>query len=166
MNRLLSTACAYGSTAEVTMDIPQLLACSLLATKSDAIIATDRDGVIRFWNPGAERIFQYAKEEALAQNLDLIIPERLRARHWSGYRRFMETGRSRYGDGNLLAVPGVRKDGTRLSLEFTVVALKDADGRIGGVAARMRDVTARFEETRELRRKLAALAGRAGPGHD
>ena len=49
---------------------------------------------------------------------------------------------------------------------FTVVALKEPDGRIGGVAALMRDVTARFEETRELRRKLAALAGGTGPGHD
>jgi PAS domain S-box-containing protein len=145
------------------MDFPALLARVLLATKSDAIVATDRDGVIRFWNPGAQRIFQYAPDEALGQSLDLIIPERLRARHWSGYRQFIETGRSRYGDGDVLAVPGLRKDGTRLSLEFTIVALTQTDGRIGGVAALMRDVTARFEEMRELRRKLAALAG-AAPG--
>ena len=147
------------------MDI-QLLGRWLLATKSDAIIATDRDGLILFWNPGAERIFQYPENEAIGRSLDLIIPERLRARHWSGYRHFMETGRSRYGDGDLLAVPGMRKDGTGLSLEFTIVALKDADGRIDGVAALMRDVTARFEETRELRRKLAALAGAAASGRD
>jgi len=145
------------------MHILQGLAQSILATKSDAIIATDRDGVIRFWNPGAERIFQYAENEALGRSLDLIIPERLRARHWSGYRQFIATGRSRYGEGDLLAVPGVRKDGTRLSLEFTIVPLTDGDGRIAGVAALMRDVSARFEETRELKRKLAALAG-AAPG--
>lgn len=145
------------------MDI-ELLARSLLATKSDAIIATDRDGVILFWNPGAERIFQYLAGEAVGQSLDLIIPEWLRARHWSGYRQFIATGRSRYGEGDLLAVPGVRKDSSRLSLEFTIVPLKDADGRIEGVAALMRDVTARFEETRELRRKLAALSGAAAPG--
>jgi PAS domain S-box-containing protein len=143
------------------MDIPQVLAQSVLATKSDAIIATDRDGVIRFWNPGAERIFQYPESEAIGRSLDLIIPERLRARHWSGYRQFIETGVSRYGEGDVLAVPGMRRDGSRLSLEFTVVALTDADGRIGGVAALMRDVTARFEETRELRRKLAALSNDA-----
>jgi PAS domain S-box-containing protein len=145
------------------MDITQSLARSILATKSDAIIATDRDGVIRFWNPGAQRIFQYAPDEAVGRSLDLIIPERLRARHWSGYREFIATGRSRYGEGDLLAVPGVRKDGTRLSLEFTIVPLNDGDGRIAGVAALMRDVTARFEETRELKRKLAALAP-ATPG--
>jgi PAS domain S-box-containing protein len=143
------------------MDIPEVLARALLAASGDAIIATDRDGVIRFWNRGAARIFQYREDEALGQNLDLIIPERLRARHWAGYRTFMATGRSRYGDGDLLAVPGVRKDGTRLSLEFTIVALKGADGAIEGVAALMRDVTARFEETRELRRKLAEFSGGA-----
>ena len=145
-------------------DFTQVLAPALLATASDAIIATDRDGVIRFWNPGAQRIFQYCEDEALDRSLDLIIPERLRARHWDGYRKFIETGRSRYGDGDLLAVPGVRKDGTRVSLEFTIVALKDADGRVGGVAALMRDVTARFEETLELRRKLAALSPGAAAG--
>ena len=145
------------------MDICQGLAQSVLATRSDAIIATDRDGVIVFWNPGAARIFQYAENEAIGRSLDLIIPERLRARHWSGYRQFIATGRSRYGEGDLLAVPGVRKDGTRLSLEFTIVPLKDGDGRVAGVAALMRDVTARFEETRELKRKLAALSASA-PG--
>jgi PAS domain S-box-containing protein len=145
------------------MDISQVLAQAVLAGSGDAIIATDRAGVIRFWNPGAARIFQFSEQEALGQSLDLIIPERLRARHWAGYRDFIATGRSRYGDGDLLAVPGVRKDGTRLSLEFTIVALRDAGGAIGGVAALMRDVTARFEEARELRRKLAALtAGAAG----
>ena len=91
-------------------------------------------------------------------------PERLCARHWSGYRAFIKTGRSRYGDGDLLAVPGARKDGARLSLEFTIVALKGADGGIAGVAALMRDVTARFEETRELRRRLAEVSGGAASG--
>src|ERR1700745_3805958 len=117
------------------MNISQTLARSILATRSDAIIATDRDGVILFWNPGAARIFQHAETEAVGRSLDLIIPERLRARHWSGYRQFIATGRSRYGEGDLLAVPGVRKDGTRLSREFTIVPLTDGDGRIAGVAA-------------------------------
>lgn len=141
------------------MDFPQVLSRALLAAASDAIIATDRDGVIGFWNPGAERIFQYAEGEALGQTLDLIIPERLRERHWSGWRKVMETGHSRYGEGDLLAVPGVRRDGTRVSLEFTVLLLKDGAGQIAGVAAVMRDVTARFEEMREMRRKLAASGG-------
>jgi PAS domain S-box-containing protein len=79
---------------------------AILATVSDAIIATDRGGVINFWNPGAARIFGFTATEAIGQSLDLIIPENLRARHWDGYDRVMATGESRYGDGELLAVPG------------------------------------------------------------
>ena len=138
------------------MDIPRVLARSLLCAASDAIVATDRDGVIRFWNKGAARIFQYSEDEAIGRTLDLIIPERLRARHWSAWLHVMETGRSRYGEGDVLAVPGTRRDGTRVSLEFTIVLLTDDAGAIGGVGAVMRDVTARFEEMRELKRKLAS----------
>ena len=58
------------------------LARALLGTSSDAIIAADKDGVVRFWNPGAERIFGYTSEDAVGQSLDIIIPERLRKRHW------------------------------------------------------------------------------------
>jgi PAS domain S-box-containing protein len=128
---------------------------ALLATASDAIIATDRGGVVTFWNPGAERIFGFSSAEAVGQSLDLIIPDNLRNRHWSGYHRAMATGESRYGDGDLLSVPGLTKDGRRISVEFTIVMLKDTHGRPAGTAAILRDVTKRFEETRELRRKLA-----------
>ncbi len=73
----------------------------------------------------------------------------------------MQTGESRYGHGDLLSVPGLRKDGTRVSLEFTIVPLKDESGRMVGMAALMRDVTKRFEEVKQLRRQLAAAAERA-----
>ena len=85
----------------------ELVAGTILATNSDAVVASDRDGLIRFWNPGAERIFGYSAAEALGQSLDLIIPERLRARHWEGYRVVMATGESRYSAGELLSVPAL-----------------------------------------------------------
>jgi PAS domain S-box-containing protein len=122
------------------------------------VIATDRDGLIQIWNPGAERIFGHRADEAVGQSLDLIIPERLRARHWEGYRQVIDTGESRYGHGDLLSVPSMRKDGTRISVEFTLVPLKDEAGRMTGMAAVMRDVTGRFEELKGLRRKLADVA--------
>lgn len=139
------------------MTIPQGLADAILSSASDAIIATDRDGMIRFWNPGAARIFGFADDEALGRSLDLIIPDNLRARHWEGYARVMETGESRYGHGDLLSVPALTKDGRRISVEFTIVILRDERGRPAGTAAVLRDVTERFEETRALRRKLSAL---------
>jgi PAS domain S-box-containing protein len=123
----------------------------------DAVIFADRDGKIRFWNAAATRIFGFAEAEALGQTLDLIVPEAQRARHWEGYDRVMAGGASRYGEGELLAVPATRRDGKRISIEFTVLPVHDASGAMLGIAAFLRDVTTRFEETRALRRELAAL---------
>ena len=136
---------------------PAALAQAILETASDAIIAADGDGQITFWNPGAERIFGHTADEAVGQPLDLIVPERLRAAHRRGFFEVMRTGRSRYGAGDLLSVPGVRRDGRRVSLEFTIVLLTSATGRTVGIAAVLRDVTPRFEELRTLRRQLAEL---------
>jgi PAS domain S-box-containing protein len=88
----------------------------------------------------------------------MIIPERLRERHWQGYRATMRTGQTRYGDGQVLSVPAVRKDGARISVEFTIVPFANDAGQMIGIAAIMRDATARFEELRTLRRQLAADA--------
>ena len=137
------------------MAIADDLSAALMASKADAIIAADAQGVIRFWNLGAERIFGFTAADAVGQSLDLIIPERQRDRHWRGYHHVMQTGRSRYGDGDILAVPGVRKDGTRISLEFTIVPLRDGSGGLTGMGAILRDVTTRFNELRTLRKKLA-----------
>ncbi len=137
------------------MDILPGLGDALLNSASDAIIATDREGLITFWNPGAERIFGFAAAEAAGRSLDLIIPENLRARHWEGFRHTMATGTSRYGHGDLLSVPGLTRDGRRISVEFTIVMLRDDAGEVTGTVAVMRDVTKRFEELRELKRQLA-----------
>ena len=115
-------------------------------------------GSIRIWNPGEERIFGYTSGDAMGKSLDIIIPERLRARHWQGYRQVMATGGSRYGHGDVLAVPGIRKDGTGVSLEFTIVPVRDETSRMIGMVAIMRDVTVRFEEMRALRRKVTEAA--------
>jgi PAS domain S-box-containing protein len=127
----------------------------LLYGMSDAVIYADAEGVIQLWNRGATRIFGFAEAEALGRSLDILIPESLRERHWQGYRATMRTGQSRYGDGQILSVPAVRKDGARISVEFTIVPFTDDAGRMIGIAAIMRDATARFEELRTLRRRLA-----------
>lgn len=144
------------------MIAPSGLADAILSTLSEAIVAANKDGIIRFWNPGAVRIFGFASSEAVGQTLDLIIPEPQRDRHWHGYRQVMATGESRYGQGDILAVPAMRKDGSRVSIEFTILPLRDAGGGIVGMAAIMRDVTSRFEEMRALRQKLAGSTGIGG----
>jgi PAS domain S-box-containing protein len=113
--------------------------------------------------PGPNEFFGHRASEALGQSLDLIIPERFRAPHWEGFRQVIETGKSRYGEGDLLSVPSIRRDGQRISVEFTVVPLKDEQGLMTRMAAVMRDVTKRFDEMQELRQKLAEATGLAKP---
>lgn len=128
---------------------------AVLSTASDAIVAADRDGIIFFWNPGAERIFGFPRGDAVGKSLDIIIPERLRERHWVGYRQVMAGGETRYGHGDILAVPALTKAGNTISVEFTIIPLRGEAGDLIGLAAIMRDVTKRFEEMRELKRRLA-----------
>lgn len=144
------------------MSFSDTVAAAVLSANSDAIIAADKEGNIRFWNPGAERIFGYASDDAIGQSLDIIIPERLRKLHWDGYHRVIAGGESRYGEGDILAVPGIRKDGSQISVEFTIVPLRNGAGELTGLVAIMRDVTKRFEEVRALKRKLAEATKATG----
>ena len=136
-------------------DRHDILTEAVLSTAADAIVAADRDGKIFFWNPGAERVFGFSSADAVGRSLDIIIPEQLRKRHWDGYREVMTSGESRYGHGDLLAVPALTKAGNRISVEFTIVPLRGETGDLIGLAAIMRDVTKRFEEMRKLRRRRA-----------
>ncbi len=127
----------------------------LVAGMSEAIIYADADGMIRYQNHSAERVFGFAADEAFGQPLDIIVPHGLQERHWQGDHATMRTGQSRYGVGHLLTVPAIRKDGTRISIEFTIVPFADEAGRMIGVAAIMRDATRSFEALRALRKELA-----------
>jgi PAS domain-containing protein len=101
---------------------------AIAAAAAEAVVASDRAGLIQFWNPG--------------------------------YHAVMASGNSRYAAGDLLAVPALRKDGTTISVEFTITPLTSAAGEITGLVAVMRDVTATFAETKALRQKLRAVGER------
>ena len=135
------------------------LAQAIVEGSPDAIVFADREGTIRAWNAAAERMFGYAASEAVGRSLDIIIPENLRARHWTGYQEVMRTGVTRYGT-ELLSVPALRKDGTRLSLEFGVALVRGPDGDLAGIVASLRDVTERWRRDKELRERLARLEKR------
>jgi PAS domain S-box-containing protein len=128
----------------------------LVAAIGDAIVVSDAEGAITLWNPAAERIFGFSESEALGHSLDLIIPERLRQRHWDGYHQTMKTGQTRYAF-DVLRVPAVHKDGRALSIAFTVALLHSPDGALTGIVAVIRDETARWTEERDLRKRLAEL---------
>jgi len=128
----------------------------IVETVGDAIIFADRDGIIRLWNQAAEGIFGYTEEEAIGQSLDLIIPERQRELHWKGYGKAMANGVTKYGS-ETLSTPAVRKDGERISIEFTINLVRDGDGKVLGPVAVVRDVTARWVREKDLRQRLAFL---------
>jgi PAS domain S-box-containing protein len=124
---------------------PILLGEAILSSPADAVIATDVEGHIQ-------------PERAIGQPLDIIIPERLRERHWSGFRKVMARGQSRCGQGDVLSIPGLREGGQTISLEFTIIPVRGSRGELLRIAAILRDVTRRFEELRALRQQLAQAA--------
>ena len=126
----------------------------------DGVVISDAKGEIVFWNSAAERIFGYTASEALGKSLDIITPERFRERHWDGYKKSMETGTTRYGS-TLLTVPALHKEGKALSIAFTVAMLTNADGNVEGIAAIVRDDTARFQADRLLKKRIAELEAKS-----
>jgi len=136
---------------KTNVDLYQLLECV-----GDAIIVSDANEKIVLWNPAATRIFGYSEVEALGQTLDLIVPERQRQRHNEGYSKSMETGITRYGTA-LLKVPAKHKDGSMLSIAFTVGMLFNENHKANGVVAIIRDETARFAEESALKKRLSEL---------
>jgi PAS domain S-box-containing protein len=129
---------------------------SFVHAAGDAIIAVGNDGKIILWNPAAERVFGFTAADAVGQSLDLIIPERFRERHWNGFHHVMQSGQTRYGS-EVLRVPALHKDGRALSIAFTVALVKSSDSQTNSIVAVVRDETQRWNEERELRRKLAEL---------
>ncbi|MEI7818108.1 MAG: PAS domain S-box protein [Desulfuromonadales bacterium] len=132
------------------------LSQQIVRENRDAIMFADRDGAIRLWNKGAEAMFGYSAEEAEGKSLDLIIPENLRGRHWEGYHKVMASGETRYGT-ELLSAPGIRKDGSRLSLEFSMVIVRSVDDDVLGTGAIIRDITARWQKEKTIKERLKAL---------
>jgi PAS domain S-box len=132
----------------------------LVAVSGDAIVVSDGEGSITYWNRAAERIFGFPASEAIGSSLDIIIPERQRKRHWDGYAETMRTGETRYGE-SLLRVPALHKDGHTLSISFTVALLRSAEGTPTDIVAVIRDETERWAEEKALRQRIRELEAAA-----
>ena len=114
---------------------------------ADAIIYSDRQGVIERWNAAATTMFGYAAAEAIGQSLDLIIPEHLRAAHWRGFDAAMASGTTRL-HGRPTLTRAQHKSGGRLYVEMSFALVFDAAGAVIGSVAMVRDVTERMERER------------------
>ena len=150
-----------GSIAALPHDLP----VRILDDSPDAILICDHAGTLWYWNAAAERVFGFHVTDALGVSMNLIIPERLRARHWAGWEATMRTGVSRYGEGQLLAVPALHNDGREISIEFSIQLVKGSDGQIEWVVAVIRDVTERFTREKDLGAQLKALQAKTTGHH-
>lgn len=127
-----------------------------LEQMADALIYADNQGVIVRWNAAASVLFGYSPARALGQRLDLIIPENLRAAHWSAFDRAMETGVTRL-NGQATVTRALTADGGAVYVEMSFAVVTDDNGKAIGSVAIARDATKRRQEEKELRERLAAL---------
>jgi PAS domain S-box-containing protein len=134
---------------------------ALVDAMGDAVVVCDVQGRVTVWNPAAERLFGFTQAEALGQRMDMIVPERLRRRHWEGYDKSMATGTTKYGH-DVLRVPAVDKAGRAMSIAFTVFMLKGPDGTVTACGSVIRDETERFAQDRALRARVAELEAGLG----
>lgn len=125
---------------------------AVVDTALDGIITLDSRGVVKTFNPAAERIFGYAAEEVVGDNVGMLMPDE-HAREHDGYiERYLETGEARI-IGGVREVRGRRKDGSEFPIDLSVSEIVDASGRIA-FAGILRDLSKR----RELERHLADTA--------
>jgi PAS domain S-box-containing protein len=141
----------------VPMEDPSPLAERILDQVADAVIYADRSGAIIRWNCASAALFGFSKEEALGQNLDLIIPEHLREGHWRGFEAAMTKGATRL-QGRPTLTRALHKSGRKLYVEMTFAIVK-GEGEVIGSVAMARDVTERVE-----RERAAIRASRDAPG--
>jgi PAS domain S-box-containing protein len=129
---------------------------------TDAIMFADREGLIRIWNQGAESVFGFPAGEVLGKSLDVIIPEELRKKHWEGYGKAIETGRTRLGS-RVLTTRSCHKDGSRLYVDLSFAVIVDDSGHAEGALAIARNVTERYLADKTLRKHAAELENRIKP---
>ncbi|MGY6258037.1 PAS domain S-box protein [Paraburkholderia caledonica] len=123
----------------------------IIEQTADAVIFSERSGAIARWNHAAAALFGYSAAEALGQNLDLIIPEHLRAAHWRGFEAAMTSGHTRL-HGRATLTRAISKTGQKLYVEMTFAMVKNHEGEVLGSVAIARDVTARVEQEKSVAR--------------
>jgi PAS domain S-box-containing protein len=119
--------------------------------EESAVLVVDIDGVIRFWSPGAERLLRHDRAAALGRTLDLIVPDEFRHRHWDGFHRAMESGKS-YIDGAAAVLPVQCGDGSVQRFAARLSLIRDPANRVVGAMAT-------YTEVSEVAEPLPVLGG-------
>lgn len=137
-------------------DVNADLVAGLVSQAPDAVIFAGTDGNIQVWNEAAAAMFGHTAEEAIGQNLDLIIPEQFREAHWKGFDRALAAGDTKYR-GQSLPTRATRAGGEAFYVELSFAIVRDANGAVIGALAHARDINDRFETDRANRRKMREI---------
>lgn len=135
--------------------LPAGLAESILLQMAEAVIYSNRQGIIEIWNPAAEAMFGHSAAEAIGQSLDLIIPERLRAAHWRGFEAAMQNGRTRL-NGRPTTTRALHRNGETRYMDMSFALVCDGHGQAIGSVALARDATERVLQAKASRRDSAS----------
>ena len=127
------------------------MAEQVLDQAADALICADRNGLIIRWNAACTALFGFSAEDALGQNLNLIIPEHLRAAHQRGFDAAMTRGALKL-EGRPTLTRALHKSGRKLYVEMTFALVKDSENDVLCSVAMARDVTERVERERAASR--------------
>lgn len=138
------------SSSDIPADRLGELNRAILESALDCIITMDAAGIVREFNPAAERVFGYRRDEAVGQELaSLIVPPSLRERHRQGLAHYLRTGEGPVL-GRRIEIAAVRKDGTEILVELAITPLRITGSPI--FTAYLRDIT---ERVRNERRRTA-----------
>jgi PAS domain S-box-containing protein len=129
------------------------LLAAIVESSHDAIVSKSLNGVITSWNKGAERLFGYAAEEAVGQNITLIIPPERRDEERTIVEQLKRSQRIDHFE-----TVRMRKDGSLLDVSLTISPMKDASGRVVGASKLARDITERKRAEEALRQAQTDLA--------
>ena len=131
------------------------IAAKVVDATSDAIVAADLSGSIVFWNPAAEQMFGRSAEQALGENIEIIIPPRLAVGHPEIFASAAKGGTTRLV-GPFVELTGARADGSEFPVELSLAKWGSA-APDQGFAAIVRDISERKALEREREHSKAFL---------
>jgi PAS domain S-box-containing protein len=141
--------------AEQALEISERRVRLIIENAYDAYVAMDREGMIVDWNPQAERVFGWSREEAMGRLLsETIIPQRMRAQHMQGLVHYLHTGEGPVLN-RRIEMQALRRDGQEFPVEMTISTMRIEDNVI--FSAFIHDISDRIRAKEELERTAAEL---------
>lgn len=145
---ILSSIIAERNNREKILRASDLVKSTLLLNSLDCIITMSQEGIIQEFNPSAEKVFGYSRDEAIGKEMaNLIIPQRFREAHRQGLRKYLKTG-----EGPILnrrsELVGTHKNGNEIPVELTVTSVKLDDSIV--FYGFLRDISERKKAIQDL----------------